>query len=78
MESAELLQNFQWGNDKTDKDNIKEELADVMTYCLYLCEYYDFDVKVIILDKINKNRKKYPIEKSLGNRTNIINFSKLS
>ena len=45
------------GNDKTDKDNIKEELADVMTYCLYLCEYYDFDVKVIILDKINKNRK---------------------
>jgi hypothetical protein len=49
-----------------------------MTYCLYLCEYYDFDVKVIILDKINKNRKKYPIEKSLGNRTNIINFSKLS
>jgi len=52
LESAELLQNFQWGNDKTDKDNIKEELADVMTYCLYLCENYDFDVKVIILDKL--------------------------
>lgn len=66
IESAELLENFQWGNENVNVDNVKEELADVMAYCLYMCDYFNFDVQGIIIDKINKNRKKYPIEKSYG------------
>jgi NTP pyrophosphatase (non-canonical NTP hydrolase) len=66
LEAAELLENFQWGTENADVDNIKEELADVMGYCLLLCEYYQFDVKNIILEKIDKNNLKYPVKKAYG------------
>jgi NTP pyrophosphatase (non-canonical NTP hydrolase) len=66
IEAAELLENFQWNQENPNIENIKEELADVMGYCLLLCEYYGFDMKEIILDKIIKNSEKYPIEKFRG------------
>ena len=66
LEAAELLENFQWGNSDEDIESIKEELADVITYCLYMCEKYNFDVIEIVKDKIKKNEKKYPIDKSYG------------
>lgn len=66
LEAAELLENFQWKNDSADIENIKDELADIMTYCLYMCETYELDIKAIINEKIEKNEKKYPIDKSYG------------
>ena len=66
LESAELLENFQWKNDSADIDNIKDELADIMTYCLYMCETYGLDMKTIINEKIIKNEKKYPVYKAFG------------
>ena len=69
LEAAELLENFQWGNKKTNVENIKEELADVLTYCLYMCEKFDFDVKEIVLEKMKTNELKYPVDKSYGKST---------
>lgn len=69
IESAELLENFQWDNHNIDVNNIKDELADIMTYCLYLCDYYKVDIKEIISSKMKKNEEKYPIRKSFGNST---------
>lgn len=69
LEASELLENFQWGSNNVNVDNIKEELADVITYCLYMCEKYDFDVKEIVLEKIKKNERKYPVYKSFGKST---------
>ncbi len=66
LEAAELLENFQWNNDNVDIENIKDEIADIMTYCLYMCETYDLDVKSVIEEKIEKNEKKYPVDKSYG------------
>lgn len=66
IEAAELLENFQWNEGEADIENIKEEIADVMNYCLMLCEHYDFDVKKILNDKIDKNEEKYPINKAYG------------
>ena len=66
LEAAELLENYQWGTDSVDIENIKDEIADIMTYCLYMCETYDLDMKEIINDKIEKNKIKYPVEKSFG------------
>ena len=54
LEAAELLENFQWKNDSTDIENIKDELADIMTYCLYMCETYDLDMETIIHEKNSK------------------------
>ncbi|MGS0971682.1 MAG: nucleotide pyrophosphohydrolase [Candidatus Izemoplasmataceae bacterium] len=66
IEAAELLENYQWEGQNEDVDNVKEELADIMSYCLLLCEEYKFDVKEIIAEKIEKNKVKYPIDKAYG------------
>lgn len=68
IESAELLEHFQWGKEY-DVGEISEELADVLIYCFYMADALDLDVKEIIFDKMEKNAIKYPVEKSRGNAT---------
>jgi dCTP diphosphatase len=65
IESAELLELFQW-SEPSDIEDIKDELADVLTYCLLLADKYDLDVEKIILEKLEKTKDKYPIDKSYG------------
>ena len=68
IEASELNEIFLWKNaDDVDVDKIKEELADVMNYAFLIANKYNFDVKQIIFDKLNKNALKYPVEKSKGN-----------
>lgn len=67
VEAGELLELFLWKDAKDgDREKIKEELADVFAYALLLAENYGFDIEEIILDKIQKNGIKYPVEKSKG------------
>ncbi len=66
LESAELLENFQWGDDHADKENVKDEIADIVGYCLLLCDHYGFDLETIMHEKIAKNNKKYPVSKAYG------------
>ncbi len=69
IEAGELLENFQWKNQALDLENVKEEVADVMAYCLLLCEHYGFDPEVILKEKIAKNEAKYPVETVKGKST---------
>ncbi len=68
IEAAELNELYLWKNaqqlETVKLERIKEELADVLAYAFMLAEKYGFDVKEIVLDKIKKNGKKYPVEKS--------------
>ena len=67
IESGELLEQFLWKNaEDADTNKVKEELADVFAYALLLSDKYGFDIKEMILEKIEKNAKKYPIEKAKG------------
>jgi NTP pyrophosphatase (non-canonical NTP hydrolase) len=67
IEAGELLEEYLWKNpNEANKEKIKEELADVFTYSFLLAEKYDFDIKEIISEKIEKNGVKYPIDKSKG------------
>ena len=66
IEAAELLENYQWVNQTPDLQNVKEELADIMSYCMLLCHDYDLDLETIMMDKIQKNKKKYPKDKAYG------------
>lgn len=66
IEAAELLEHFQWGKEYNINE-VAEELADVLIYCLYMADAMDFDVKEIILNKMDKNAIKYPVDKSKGN-----------
>lgn len=67
IEAGELLETFLWKSpEQADVDSIKEELADVFTFALLLAEKYDLDVKQIVLEKMQKNALKYPVEKAKG------------
>ena len=67
VEAGELLELYLW-KDAADanKEKIKEELADVFAYAFLLADKYSFDVKEIILEKIQKNAEKYPVDKAKG------------
>ena len=68
VEAAELLELFLWKNaDEANNEKIKEELADVFAYSFLLADKYGFDVKEILLEKIQKNAEKYPVDKAKGN-----------
>jgi NTP pyrophosphatase (non-canonical NTP hydrolase) len=67
IESAELLELFLWKNaDDADKEKIKEELADILSFSFLLANKYELDIKEIMFDKISLNEKKYPVAKSKG------------
>jgi len=66
IEACELLECFQWNDDKYSMDDVKEELADVMNYCIQLANKLDIDLIQITNDKIDVTEKKYPVDKSKG------------
>ena|ERR1035437_9641878 len=67
VEAGELLELFLWKNaEDANKENVKEELADVFAFAFLMANKYGFDVKEIILDKIKQNGLKYPVEKAKG------------
>ena len=68
IEASELLECFQW-SDNFEIDSVKEELADVINYCLQMCIRLNLDPKEIVLDKMKKNALKYPVEKAEGKST---------
>jgi NTP pyrophosphatase (non-canonical NTP hydrolase) len=67
VEAGELLELFLWKKpEDADKEKVKEELADVLSFALLLAHKYDLDIKQIVLDKIEANDKKYPVDKARG------------
>lgn len=65
IEAGELLECFQWNN-KFVKEEVVDELADVINYCILLANKLDVDLEEIVLNKLSKNELKYPVEKSKG------------
>lgn len=63
IEAAELLENYQWGPDHADLENVKEELADVIIYAIAMAYDLGFDIEQIISEKLVKNAVKYPAKK---------------
>lgn len=66
IEAAELLECFQWNNDQYDLNAVKEELADVVNYCIQMSQVLDLDLIQIVNQKMDKTEKKYPVSKSKG------------
>ncbi|MEE3470563.1 MAG: nucleotide pyrophosphohydrolase [Butyrivibrio hungatei] len=65
IEAAELLECFQW-SPAYDKEAATEELADIMNYCILMADKMGINIEDAVMDKIVKNREKYPVEKSFG------------
>lgn len=70
LEASELLEVFQWSGTDTSSSNkiekIREELADVLNYCVLMADVCGLDIDEIVQEKIKRNNEKYPVEKSKG------------
>lgn len=76
IESAELMEHFQWisveesrqhvVNDQEVRQEIADELADVLCYCLALANSMDLDLAGAIAEKMQKNNQKYPASEFKG------------
>ena len=70
IEAAELNELFLWKNDSNREEvkmeKLKEELADILSFTILLAQKHNLDIFDIILEKIEKNNEKYPVEKAKG------------
>ena len=70
LESAELLEHFQWSEkdplNAVDLEEIQDEAADVLLYLMLLSDRLGFNLIEAGRQKIFKNKVKYPVEKSKG------------
>ena len=72
LEASELLEIFQWSADdlvcENKREKIKEELADVLNYCILMADACGLDLDEIIQAKVKRNSEKYPVELAFGNK----------
>ncbi len=72
LEASELLELFQWKDSdeavSVNRDKMAEELADILSYVISFADVMDFDLDEILLAKLEKNAKKYPVELSKGSK----------
>lgn len=74
IEASELTEHFLWqdneqiaqrlNQDVKFREQVGDELADVIIYCLQMAIRADYDVTSIIAAKMGKNALKYPVAKA--------------
>jgi dCTP diphosphatase len=76
IEAAELLEHFQWKTKeeaqkhvKQNKEEIQDEIADIAMYLFELADNLNIDLLNAMEKKLEKNKKKYPVEKAKGKHT---------
>jgi len=75
IEAAELMEHFQWLRsdqlaqhlaDQRQKDLVREELADVLAFCLAMANVLQIDLSGALNDKMTSNARKYPADEYRG------------
>lgn len=75
IEAAELMELFQWATLEESRamcseperaERVREEIADIVIYCLSLCNILGIDLAAAIESKIEKNVSKYPRDRYRG------------
>ena len=67
IETSELLELFLWKPDKVvEQHRVIEEVADIFAYLLLFADKYDIDLNQALLNKLELNKIKYPVEKFKG------------
>jgi NTP pyrophosphatase (non-canonical NTP hydrolase) len=78
VEAGEIQEHFLWKtNDEINellknsikKQEITDEIADVFAYLILLSDKLNIDLIKAFYEKMEKNHKKYPLEKSKGKHT---------
>lgn len=78
LEANEFLDHFQWlsdsevesyEKDESKREEIEEGLCDILSYLLITASKMDIDLSSAFTKKLEKNRKKYPVEEFSKNLT---------
>ena len=73
VEASELLEIFQWQNEDEYLENnetitkAKDEIADIFYYLLRISKKLNIDIENSFIDKMEKNKEKYPSSTYKGN-----------
>jgi NTP pyrophosphatase (non-canonical NTP hydrolase) len=71
LEANELLEHYQWSEKSVgNKEDVAEELADVLIYALQYAHVLGIDPADAIRDKLRKSALKYPAENFKGKQGN--------
>lgn len=81
-EANELLDIFRFKSEEqmqsimnsSKKEHVEEELADIFFFVLRFAQMNNIDLHQILIDKIDKNNKKYPVEKAKGSNEKYREF----
>jgi dCTP diphosphatase len=75
VEASELVEHFQWLTEEQSRSldaaaqaQVRAEIADVLLYLIRLADQLGIDPVAAAQDKLVENAKKYPVDKSRGNR----------
>lgn len=77
LEAGELLELTQWKRDEeiaampgdpAQREALADECADVLLYLLLIAEAAGIDLRAAALAKLEKNARKYPVDKARGSR----------
>jgi len=80
IEAAELMEHFQWltheqaiaaMQDETKRAAVADELADVLIYLLSLANVLDIDVSTVMLGKLERNERRFPIKEWRGSARGV-------
>lgn len=73
VEAGELAEHFQWLTQEQSRNLsakkkmiIKDEIGDVLIYLVNLADRLEVDPMLAALDKLEKNKQKYPVQKVKG------------
>lgn len=79
LEASELLELFQWKSSeesvKKYPEELKEELADILIYCIQFASIMGYDIEDIITSKLKSNAEKYPVELVKGKKEKYTEYS---
>lgn len=82
VEAAELVERFQWLSpeesaalDPARREQVRQEIADVLIYLTRLADLLDIDLLDAAADKLELNARKYPVEQARGNAAKYNEFS---
>ena len=83
IEASELLEIFRWKSpeeveelfkNEKKKEDIEDEMADVLYFLIRMAQRYDIDLSEAIDKKMEKNDKKYPVNKAKGSNKKYTEF----
>lgn len=75
IEASELLEIFRWKTpeevqalfeNEKKKEDIEDEMADILYFLVRIAQLYDLDLSEALDRKMEKNERKYPVDKAKG------------